>query len=157
MPPLGQHLQDGYEVFRDEKDTGLVALTPIYLLVGVSLPIWIHPSPCDVTDSAQFSILPLLAGLSSIGVGDTAASFIGSKFGRVKWKGSSKTLEGTLACIFSQFVFFFTLHYVGLLSHLSSEAVLKIVVAVVVGSFVEAKTTQIDNLVLPLVMFIILI
>ncbi|CAG9772889.1 unnamed protein product [Ceutorhynchus assimilis] len=157
IPPLGSRLQDGYIVFSDDKDTGLLALTPIYLLVGISLPIWLHPSPCDVTDSAQFGLLPLLSGLLSIGIGDTSASYIGSNFGKFKWKDSLKTIEGTLGCVLSQLGFVYLLFYLGVLWFLTFEHVIRIVIAVIVGSLVEAKTTQIDNLVLPLVMYIILV
>ncbi|XP_066245349.1 dolichol kinase [Euwallacea similis] len=157
IPPLGKLLQDGYEVFRDEKDTGPLALTPIYLLVGVSLPIWLHPSPCDITDSTQFTILPLLSGLVTIGIGDTAASYVGSRIGRIKWESSSKTIEGTLACIISQVVFFLFIYYIGLLTQVTTVVIVKIVLSITITSIVEAKTSQIDNLVLPLIMYIILV
>ncbi|XP_066145021.1 dolichol kinase isoform X2 [Euwallacea fornicatus] len=157
IPPFGTLLQDGYEVFRDEKDTGPLALTPIYLLVGVSLPLWLHPSPCDLTDSSQFTILPLLSGLATIGIGDTAASYFGSRIGRIKWENSSKTIEGTLACFISQVVFFLFIYYIGLLPQMTTEVVVRIVLSIIVTSVVEAKTSQIDNLILPLIMYVILV
>lgn len=85
LPPLYHILDHSVKCFIDEKDAGFVALTPIYLLVGCSMPLWLHPCPCDLTDSAGFDLLPLMAGVISVGVGDTAASIVGSKFGRTKW------------------------------------------------------------------------
>lgn len=89
--PMAEILNDAVKAFIDEKDAGLIALTPIYLLIGCSMPLWIHPCPCDLTDAAGFELLPLLSGILSVGIGDTAASVIGSKFGRIKYPGNFTT------------------------------------------------------------------
>lgn len=84
--PMYNILNDAVKCFIDEKDAGYVALTPIYLLIGCSMPLYLHPCPCDLTDSAGFELLPLMAGVISVGVGDTAASVFGSsRFGKTKW------------------------------------------------------------------------
>lgn len=78
-------LDQAVELFIDEKDAGVVALTPIYLLVGCSIPLWLHPCPWCVIGGNGCDVLPLLGGVLSVGVGDTVASVIGSKYGRNMW------------------------------------------------------------------------
>ncbi|XP_044259608.1 dolichol kinase [Tribolium madens] len=157
MPPLAEVLQNGLVVFCDEKDTGIIAFTPMYLLAGCALPLWIHPSPCDVTNSAIFNLLPLMSGLLTIGIGDTAASVVGSKFGKFHWPGSRKTIEGTLACILSQLFFVFAFVYLDYVKLVTPVQYVKTVSAIVITSIVEAKTDQVDNLVLPFVMYLFFI
>lgn len=121
--PLGDVLHQAVGTFLDTQDSGLVALTPIYLLSGCALPLWLHPCPCDLTDSGGFGLVPLLAGVLSVGIGDAAASVFGSKFGRHKWQSilffcllrfsifsktklfteeGSKSIEGTFCGILAQ-------------------------------------------------------
>lgn len=86
--PVSDILETSVKAFIDEKDAGHVALTPVYLLVGCACGLWIHPSPCDLADTTDDELLPLLAGIVSVGVGDTFASVIGSKLGKHKWPGA---------------------------------------------------------------------
>lgn len=80
IPPFAEKLADAFRSFKDEKDAGDMALTPFCLLIGCSMPLWLTPCPCSGGD-----VLPLLSGILAVGVGDTAASVVGSKLGRNKW------------------------------------------------------------------------
>lgn len=83
LPHVGEHLDAVFGVFGDEKDSWLV-LTHIYLLGGCSAPLWLHPVPSE----APAVLLPLAAGMLSVGVGDAAASVCGSLFGHHHWPGN---------------------------------------------------------------------
>lgn len=151
IPPLGSVLRHGFLVFGDEKDT-LLSLTPLYLLGGISAPLWL--SPMGETPIAPSRLLPYLAGVLSIGIGDTAASFIGSNYGQTKWPGSNRTIEGTIACFLAQVGFVSLWTYYGILTD-DLMSLIKSFVAIALTSLLEAKTDQVDNLVLPLVLYIL--
>ncbi|KNC87295.1 hypothetical protein SARC_00576 [Sphaeroforma arctica JP610] len=70
--PLGEDLQDFLTKFTDERDSGPVILTHLYLLVGIALPLW------------------LTSSMQSIGIGDATASFVGVRYGVHKWGASTK-------------------------------------------------------------------
>jgi dolichol kinase len=101
LGPLGQYLQEGFVVFADEKDSGGISLTPIYLLIGCSLPLWIHPARGALRAAVT---LPVLSGLVSVGCGDTAASIFGSLFGKTKWPGIISSLN-LVSFRFNVFIF----------------------------------------------------
>ena len=68
------------KMFADEKDLkSSLILSHVFLLVGLSYPIWISP--------IQVFHVSHLSGLLTVGVGDTFASIIGSRFGRHRFKG----------------------------------------------------------------------
>lgn len=153
--PVHELLELGVQIFIDEQDAGNVALTPLYLLIGCSLPLWIHNSPCDLTGSSSFEFLPLISGVLSVGIGDTFASVVGSKIGKHKWGKSIKSIEGTIANIAAQGIFIYVLYMIGFIQ-LNVVLAALCGIAVISNALVETFTHQVDNLVLPILTYIIL-
>ena len=141
--PFGEILDRYLVTFVDERDSGTVILTHIYLLFGFALPVWLFPfnrrlSPC--------AFLPY-SGVISLGIGDSFASLIGKRYGKLKIAGSSKTYVGMFACVISQFAAFLFL-MVFITGYVSMLSTMKILFAVCLTAFMESVTSQIDNLVL---------
>lgn len=146
IPPFGKILQKAYSTFADEKDE-FGSLTPLYLLCGLSFPLWM---PANDT-----GLLPLLSGVLTVGIGDAAASYVGSNWGKHKLAGSKKSIEGLAACIISQLVLIYGLAVLGLVG--DNRHLIRSTLAVIGISIVETKTEQIDNLVMPLLMYLCLL
>ncbi|XP_065369637.1 dolichol kinase [Calliphora vicina] len=155
MPPFASILESAFHSFADEKDAGVIAFTPFCLLIGCSMPMWILPCPCYRNDyGLNPKLLPLFSGILTVGFGDTAASVIGSKFGHTKWRNSSRTFEGSLAYIVAILTPVVLLCLLDLMA-LTSVQSLILILATIITCLVEARTDQVDNLVLPLVFYII--
>lgn len=150
IPPLAKILDERFSVFVDAQDQGHLILTPIYLLLGQSLPIWgaCLQQPQLLTSSVPALHLAVFSGILSVAIGDTAASVVGSKFGKLRWAGSKKTVEGTVAAIISQTAF-------TILIRRSSLSLFEFA-AITSVSLIEAYTSQIDNLILPIYMYFLL-
>ncbi|XP_033226124.1 dolichol kinase [Belonocnema kinseyi] len=146
LPPLGEILHQGHSVYADEKDE-FVSLTPLYLLCGLSFPLWMPAN--------DIGILPLLSGVLTVGIGDAAASYVGSNWGKHKLVGSKKSMEGLAACIISQLALIYSLAAFGLID--DNRQLIRSTFAVIGVSVVETKTEQIDNLVMPLLMYLCLL
>lgn len=94
---IGEFLHKTLSVFQDTKDLqGPLNLSYIYLLAGVTIPI-----VYDYLVNKDTVTIIRYSGLITLGVGDTFASVIGKKFGTFKWKGSNKSVQGTIAFIVS--------------------------------------------------------
>ncbi|OXU21029.1 hypothetical protein TSAR_011509 [Trichomalopsis sarcophagae] len=145
LPPLGSFLQDGFSLFADEKDS-MISLTPLYLLSGLSATLWMP--------TESMGLLPLMSGVLTIGIGDTAASLVGSHWGKHKWMESEKSIEGTIACVVSQLIIIFGLATFGYVE--STSLLVRSVCSVILVSLVEARTEQVDNLALPFLMYLCL-
>ncbi|XP_008824325.1 dolichol kinase [Nannospalax galili] len=156
IKPLGHPLRSLLSLFLDERDSGPLILTHIYLLLGMSLPIWLIPRPCTQKGSLEGArALVPYAGVLAVGVGDTVASIFGSTMGEIRWPGTKKTFEGTMTSIFAQII------SVALILIFDSGVDLNYSYAWILGSIstvslLEAYTTQIDNLLLPLYLLILL-
>lgn len=107
---LGPILNSSMAGFLDEKDQGSLILTHTYLLVGCSLPVWIFPGT-TVTNAVE--VLLLSSGVIALGIGDAAASIGGSLYGRTKWSGSEKSVEGTAFSVAAELLFVFILQILG--------------------------------------------
>ena len=148
IEPLATILNNAFKIFKDEKDVGDLVLTNLYLLSGVSLPLWIHP------DASKADQILLLSGVLSVGIGDSMASIIGSKFGKHKLFHSKKTVEGLIASFLSQIMFIKLLQIVNLVHYKSN--IIFIIFSIIFTSFVETITTQVDNIALPLLLYILI-
>lgn len=80
MTLFSNTLQSCFEAFKDEKDEGDLALTPLYLMIGCAAPLWIHPF-----SFSKYIPLPVLAGLLTVAIGDAMASIGGTHFGSHRW------------------------------------------------------------------------
>ncbi|XP_068011725.1 dolichol kinase [Melanerpes formicivorus] len=156
IKPFGQALRQLLSLFLDERDSGPLILTHIYLLLGMSLPVWLFPRACAPKGalSGAGALVPY-SGVLAVGVGDAVASVFGSTMGEIKWPGTKKTFEGTMTAIFAQLI------AVALILIFDSSVSLNssyawILAAVSLVSLLEAYTTQIDNLLLPLYLQVLL-
>lgn len=83
---IGNAINNQVRGFRDHQDSGRLLLTPIYLLVGCALPIWLTDIE-ENSDFVQVQSAACLSGVISIGIGDTFASIGGTYYGRTYWRG----------------------------------------------------------------------
>lgn len=93
------------------------------------------------------------AGLAVLGVGDAVASIVGVNFGRCRWPGTQKTVEGSIA---GGVAIIALLMCVDRVDGVHAASLLEwslVVVCTILVCILEAFTTQIDNLFLPLVFY----
>lgn len=148
VPAIADTLDTALASFTDSKEGGSLILTHLYLLVGVSLPLWVWPHA--LTSPAP---LALYSGVLSVGVADSAASLVGFLWGRTHWPNSNKTVEGSVGGVAAALASVLVMEAANLVSVTSWS---RVVLATVATMAVEALTDQVDNLTLPFVMYSIL-
>lgn len=141
---IGEFLYTELRFFQDEKDLkGPLNLSYIFLLAGVALPLaygFVQGKPVE---------LGSYIGLVTLGLGDSLASIVGKKYGKIKWKSGQRTLEGTITFMVVTFVSFVVIDcYI-----LPEENRVKnwentFIVAMVAG-ILEGSATLNDNILIP--------
>ncbi|KAJ2776440.1 dolichol kinase [Coemansia interrupta] len=126
--------------FTDHRDAGAIVTSHFFLLFGCALPVWLGGS----------SAVACLAGVLTLGIADTAASLVGTRFGRHRWPGSPKTVEGSAAFAASLCAAAGIAYAAGADEKCGPIGLL---VLCAVLAALEALTTQNDNLVVPLTMY----
>lgn len=152
IQPIASVISQTFDTFLDEKDGGTLILSHLYLLVGVASPLWLHPCPLGDMPTDSRSVLPSLAGVLAVGVGDTAASVGGTYLGRKHWSGTKKTVEGSICGVVAQMLAVLALVATGFVE-VSVASWGRLLVSTSLVAVVEALTDQVDNMVLPLLLF----
>mmetsp|Transcript_15123 Transcript_15123/g.42381 ORF Transcript_15123/g.42381 Transcript_15123/m.42381 type:complete len:354 (+) Transcript_15123:76-1137(+) len=141
IPPLGSKLNKFMHTFTDSRDKGVLLVSHFSLLVGVALPVWL------MLDNPQSSG-EAFSGILVLGVMDTAASVVGIKFGCTPvHSGARKTAEGLLGGILCTLAAWCVLLAAGVPPQLTAAG---IAASTAATGLLEAVTTQMDNLFLPL-------
>jgi dolichol kinase len=147
----------------DERDSGSLILTHLYLMAGCAVPMWLVDqreghSEAPVLQSSK--LLCACSGLISVGIGDALGGVIGKLMGKHRWPRSKKTFEGSAAVGISVFIFSVVVSMVPQLCFPGMPVLGRGTVSIpgiALLSFttmvLEASTGQIDNILLPLVFF----
>ncbi|CAK5073676.1 unnamed protein product [Meloidogyne enterolobii] len=161
IEPWSNFLDQMFLIFIDGQDSHDLILTPIFLLAGMFLPLFMDTtmlySPNWTLKQRHFS------GVLSVGVGDSFAAIVGSRlffilkivlfssigrFGRIPWpfglkNKSRKTIEGSIAMFFTQII--------------ASEIIFgfcslspSLILSALVSTIAEAQLNSGDNLIIPL-------
>jgi len=149
MPVLQPLLDSFMQAYIDDRDSGDAVLTHIYLLLGCALPVFYTFFVLRGIFSAK-GLLIALSGVTVTGLGDAMASLIGVHFGKHRWHGCKKTMEGTAAMIVGILAFQIACLYAVGFHNLSNISWCRLVIADILVATLEAKTDQIDNIFLPL-------
>ena len=114
------------------------------MLVGMAAPVWLCISADTPSSSGRISAA--FSGIMILGIADSAASALGRRFGRHPLLGTKKTVEGTLGGIACNALAWCLLS----LFFDSERTYQSFAIASLASCILEAATTQLDNIFLPL-------
>eukprot|EP00727_Mastigamoeba_balamuthi_P014568 m51a1_g9736 putative dolichol kinase (492) ;mRNA; r:1534266-1535741 len=135
------------------QDRGDLVVTHVSLVAACAAPVWLRGPSGSLGAPAWFRGVACAAGVVSVGAGDAVASAVGRRYGRTRWPlARAKTVEGSaaaaLAMVGVALLFCAGVGEAQLLAEWRTWA--RVLSAAAVTALVEAHTSQIDNLVLPL-------
>ncbi|RMZ53740.1 hypothetical protein APUTEX25_003879 [Auxenochlorella protothecoides] len=165
LPGVSLRITDFMERFTDARDAGPIYVTHFALLLGMALPVWLsldweagerQGPPGLLEGGAVRARAPALAGILILGFGDSAASLVGRLWGDhalaadnpKTWEGLAAGSAATLAGWVGVALLSSALPGVALLSPQPTQGGL--LAATSLSCFLEAVTGQLDNAVLPL-------
>ncbi|KAG4305697.1 hypothetical protein PORY_000607 [Pneumocystis oryctolagi] len=156
LPPYGISLHHFLSKFTDERDNkGNIIVGHLYLLIGCASPLWLDFVGITFIEQNQYQLkLRAISGILSLGFGDSTASLIGKKIGRLHWPNSKKTVEGT-------FAFILAVLFGGMLAKYMSWIKDVIIwtdffIATIMTALFEAFSSQNDNILMPIYMWSLL-
>jgi dolichol kinase len=106
LPPISKPLTAFLAPYVDGRDyRGPVIVSHIFLLIGCAIPLWLSLAAAPRTGQEPWfgwettvRDVSMISGVVCVGLGDSAASLVGRRYGRHKWYwGGGKSLEGSLA------------------------------------------------------------
>lgn len=107
LPPLSKPIAMFLTPYVDGRDLrGPVVISHIFLLIGCAIPLWLSLAALPRSGSggllAGWEVptrdVSMVSGVVCVGLGDSAASLIGRRWGHRKWVwGGGKSLEGSAA------------------------------------------------------------
>ncbi|KAF3989389.1 hypothetical protein FT663_02753 [Candidozyma haemuli var. vulneris] len=143
---LGEFLYTELRFFQDDKDLkGPLNLSYIFLLAGVAAPLAYGYALGDVVNLRSYM------GLVTLGLGDSLASIVGKRFGRIKWKGAERTLEGTITFMVVTFASFVVIDFYLLPEENRVKNWENTFIIAMVAGILEGSATLNDNILIPCV------
>jgi dolichol kinase len=160
VKPCGAMIHEYIQQQVDNRDQGVMVLTHIYLLSGCGITMWMSPSLAKGTHEEDtmksMNILFHSAGILATGIGDAMGAAVGAGWGSTRHviHGTSKSIEGSLA----MFVSIILASCILCINHdITVVLQLRVIASFFICTIIEACTTTIDNLVLPLVLLTCLV
>ena len=150
IPPVGHVMDRFLRSFTDNRDRGIVILSHIYLLLGCACTVWINRIHQIDNMVPSLSAIAPFAGVLILGGADSAASYVGINYGRHKWPGTSKTIEGSVGALLCLLGMVYALLWLYGLQYFTFWVGLRVTMACALSCLLEAFTDQNDNLVLPI-------